>query len=112
MDNGDGNLEHAQSQPVVRQSRWGMASLAFSAVAIASAALAIVLDSLLGVHGDVPPLWAIACVGTCLVSLLAGLASGITGVLQKRARRGAAAAGIAIATVFLLFLALWTGVGR
>lgn len=99
-------------QPDARQSRWGVASLGFSTAAILSAALAFALNAIIGVHGDVPPLWAVLSVGTCLLSLLSGVASGIVGVLQKRKRRDAAAAGMAIAVLFLLFLVLWTGVGR
>jgi hypothetical membrane protein len=65
-----------------------------------------------GVHEDVPPLWAYVSVGTCLLSMLAGVASGIVGILQKRRRRGVAAAGIAMAALFQLFLVAWKTVGR
>ena len=93
-----------------KQSRWGLASVAFSIAAVFAAVVGMALNARFGIHGDVLPLWLLASVGGCLFSLLAGFVSGIVGICQTRRRREAAMAGLAIAAMFLVSLVLWTGI--
>jgi len=110
-DDGQQTLEYAVAgnQSAMKQSRWGVVSVCFSSAGVLSAVLGIAFNARFGVHGDVLPIWAIACTGTCVCSLLIGLVSSIIGILQNRRRRGAAVAGLAVASLFLLLLILWTG---
>jgi hypothetical protein len=97
---------------VMNQSRWGVASVAFSVLAVAASLLAVVLYLVFGVHGDTPPPGVFSAVAICLLSLLMGLSCGIVGVAQQDKPRSAAMAGLAISGSLLLFFVLWTGIGR
>jgi hypothetical protein len=98
--------------PDSRQSWWGFISVGFSITAIVSAIIGLILNAQFGVHGDVPPLWAIVSVGACVFSLLMSVITGIVGILQNRRRREVAYVGMAISGLFFLIIVLWTGLGR